>query len=191
MISAMRDVIVALSEAKRKNNNIPVYDYLIIDSATELEDMAKNLAGQMYKATPQGKTWTGTDITTLPNGAGYNYVRQAFDRLYNSFDGLYNKSLILIGHVKSASILKNGMELQAKDINLGGKLKFIVAADMDGIAYMFRKQNSNENILSFKTSEQDLATGSRCKHLAGKEFLISEKSPEGVLTTHWDKIFVA
>lgn len=69
-LSAMRELIMGLNESKRINNNVAVYDYLIIDSATELEDMAKDLAAQMYKATPQGKSWTGVDITTLPNGAG-------------------------------------------------------------------------------------------------------------------------
>lgn len=70
------------------------------------------------------------------------------------------------------------------------KLKFIVTAEMDATGYIYRKQSSNENIISFKTSEQDLATGSRCQHLAGKEFLISEKLPDGTLKTYWDKIFI-
>jgi len=39
------------------------YTYVTIDSATALEDIANYLACNLYKATPMGKAWTGTDIT--------------------------------------------------------------------------------------------------------------------------------
>ena len=69
-LDALRQVIISLNDQKAKNNNNPFYDYLIVDSGTQLEILAGDLALQMYKATPLGKNYTGTDITTLPQGAG-------------------------------------------------------------------------------------------------------------------------
>ncbi len=135
-----------------------------------------------------GKTYTG-NILSLPNGAGYGYLREAFETVYNSFHGL-SKCLILSGHIKKSSITKEGKELGAKDLDLTGKLKQITCSDADAIGYLYRKEN-NVNILSFKTSEVDLATGARPKHLRQQEIQISEFDPKTeVITAHWDRIFI-
>lgn len=176
-------------EANRQNGG-PVYDYGIIDTATALEDYAKELALNMYKSTNIGKNFKGDDIYNLPQGAGYGWTREAFKKIYSIFDGLFAKAFILLGHVKNASIVKDGKDLSARDINLTGKLKVIVAADSDAIGYMYRNKGSNQNILSFKTTEQDLATGSRSAHLRGQEFVISELQDDNTLVTYWDKIFL-
>ena len=62
-----------------------------------------------------------------------------------------------------------------------------MCSDSDAIGFMFRNKSEPQNILSFKTSETDLATGSRLEYLSGKEFVISEKKDR--LITHWDLIF--
>ncbi len=54
------------------------YQYITIDTVTALEDMVMPLAINLYKQTPMGKNYSGDSILTLPNGAGYLYVRQAF-----------------------------------------------------------------------------------------------------------------
>ena len=42
-----------------------------MDTATALEDLATQLATILYRASPTGKNFTGTNvITELPNGAG-------------------------------------------------------------------------------------------------------------------------
>lgn len=68
-------------------------------------------------------------------------------------------------------------------------LKTLVCADMDAIGYMYRHKDGDKNILSFKSSEQDLATGSRSKHLRNEEFVISELRDD-TLVTYWDNIFI-
>lgn len=47
------------------------YKYGILDTVTKLEDMVLPLALKLYLNTPMGKNYTGTNVTTLPNGAGY------------------------------------------------------------------------------------------------------------------------
>jgi hypothetical protein len=180
-------VLKEVSDALAKKE--VVYDYIIIDTATALENLAWELALIRYKESPIGKNFTGKDVSTLANGAGYSWLRNAFDEIYSMFDKHATKCLVLLGHAKTASILKDGKELNAKDINLTGKLKFAVTSNMDAIGYLYRDKESNSNILSFKTEEQDLATGARPEHLRDKSFVISEFK-EGDLITYWDKIFI-
>jgi hypothetical protein len=186
-IDDLREISDAIDEKNEKLGKF-AYDYIAIDTVTALQDIAKELALKLYKKTPMGSTYKGDDVLKLPNGGGYYYLREAFEKIYKSFEGR-SKCLILLGHIKPASILKDGKELMAKDIDLTGKIKSITAADMDAIGYLYRK--GNQNILSFKTSEDDLATGARPPHLRGQEIIISEYDPTTeVLTTHWDKIFL-
>lgn len=51
------------------------YDYITLDTITALEEMAKPLAAQLYKATPMGKNFTGggEDILNLAQGAGQTW----------------------------------------------------------------------------------------------------------------------
>ncbi|PJA99573.1 MAG: hypothetical protein CO128_03260 [Ignavibacteriales bacterium CG_4_9_14_3_um_filter_30_11] len=181
-----------LTEEIKKENEKKgfVYDYIAIDTASGLEIFADGLATWLYKQTPLGKNYTGDSVVIdLSNGGGYMWLRKAFNMLYGYFEGLAKHGLVITGHVKQSSILKDGKDLNAKDIMLTGKLKYILTADCDAIGYLFRnKKNNNEVIISFKTHEQDLATGARPAHLRNQEFCISELTDKGFVF-HWDKIY--
>lgn len=176
------------------------YDYIVVDTTTSLEDYARPYATVLYKQTPMGKVYTGTNvINDLPQGGGYGYLREAFEKLLALVDKKCNVCTILIAHSKDATINKMGKDLQAKDIQLTGKLKMIVCADADGIGFMYRNPtNLNQTLLSFVSHEQDLATGARQEHIAGREFVILElQNPDfvktgekRVFTNEWDKIFI-
>jgi len=164
------------------------YKYLVLDTATSMEEVAKEYAAVLYKRTPLGSTWKGGDILSLPHGAGYGYTRNAFTRIENRFEK-YADRIILLGHVKNSSITKEGKEISARDVNLTGGLKHVVCANADAIGYMYRKDRTT-NVLSFiKEGETDLATGTRCEHLADKEIVISEKI-DGKVITRWDSIYI-
>jgi len=163
------------------------YKYVILDTATAMEDLAKELGTIEYKKTPMGKAFNG-DILTMAHGAGYLWLRIGFEKLYNLFEMLGDR-LIIYGHVKNSAISKEGKEVVGRDINLTGKLKDILCAGSDAIGYLYRK-NKDTNILSFKKeSETDLATGTRCPHLDDQEIVISERV-DGKLITHWDKVYI-
>lgn len=183
ILAVLKEISNALS--KREH----VYDYIILDTATALEDVALQLALINYKQSAIGKNFTGNDVLTLPNGAGYLWLRNAFEQIYEKFDKYAAKCFILTGHVKAASINKEGKDLNAKDIHLTGKLKQIVCSGMDAIGFLYRNKETNQNMLSFKTNEQDLATGARPPHLRGQEFVISELQGDNIIT-YWDKIFL-
>lgn len=190
LLQAYLYVVAKLKEAVIKNE--VSYDYLTIDNTSVLEELAKDYALMNYKKTPMGKNYQGDDIYQLPNGQGYGLVRTSFKELYDTMlTGCYNKSLILLGHVKPGSIIKNGEELNALDVNLSGKLKLLTVADVDAIGYIYRDKTGRKNMVSFKTDERNVSIGSRCQHLSNTEFVISELNDKNEYTAYWDKIFIA
>ena len=179
-------IIEMLRTKKDELKSFP-YKFITLDTATALETIVNSLAIAMYKQTPMGKNYNGKDITTLPNGAGYQWIRKAFMKVIDDFSE-FCETLILTAHLKDKYIDKNGEIVSSKDIDLQGKLKSIVCANMDAIGYLYRKEE-NENWLSFKTSE-DIISGARPVHLSNKEFKISVKNDNNNLEVFWDKIFV-
>jgi hypothetical protein len=155
---------------------------------TILEEISREYALILYKNTPMGKSFTGKDIFELSQGGGELFFRNAMDTLYNSFEGLYSDCLILIGHTKNSSISKNGQDLQVRDLNVRGKGKLLICAEMDSIGYVYRNKDLPQNIISFLGGERDIVTGSRVAHHANKEFVFSEII-DGKLIVHWDVIF--
>jgi hypothetical protein len=188
-LNAFKEVIKSLKAQKAANKNVPIYDYIAIDSTSALEDLARDLGNIRYKESSIGKGFTG-DILNLPNGAGYGILREAFETLYCYFDEFYNKGLILLAHTKNSSITKNGIDLSCKDVNLTGRLKQIVTSQMDAIGFLRRNKGTNENILSFKTDEQDLVSGARPMHLRQKEFIISRLLDNNELEAYWEQIYL-
>lgn len=184
-LADLRAIADAITKANQECKGF-AYEYITLDTITALEDLCKSLALQLYQQTPMGAKYKG-DILSLPNGGGYHYLRLAFERVYSIFENL-SKCLILSGHIKNASINKDDKEVTSRDIDLTGKIKRITAQNVDAIGYLYRK--NNQCILSFKTSEEDLATGARPKHLRNQEIVVSEMCDEDNLVTYWDRIFL-
>lgn len=176
------------------------YDHLILDTTSALEEFARKYATILYKMSPIGKQFAGKDVVSeLPNGAGYDWLRQAFAKLLEPIENRCNVCFTLVSHVRQSSINKNGTDLQAKDLALTGKLKQIVCAEADAIGFLYRNpKNAGQTLLSFKTHEQDLATGARPEHLANQEFVVLEltnpdyasKGEPRIFESHWDKVFI-
>ena len=168
------------------------YQYVAVDTITALEEMCIPYAEELYSKTPMGKNWFTTgkgmygNITGLPNGAGYQYLREAFTKVV-AYIQTWAPRIILVGHVKDTVLEKNGSEFNSLDLDLTGKLKRITASNSDSIGYLYRK--GKQNILSFKTTD-DIACGARPKHLSNQEIVLSEMGKDGEVTTHWDKIYI-
>jgi len=188
-IKVLNELAKKIDEANTAKGDA-VYNYIIMDSATALEDLAAILATANYKKTMIGKNFTGADVVTeLPNGQGYNFLRMAFEQLYEPFTKLAGKCFILVVHTKDNLLNKDGKETMTSDLNLTGKSKMITASKADGIAHLYRNQKEKlTNYLSFKGNETDVNVGCRLPYLANQEFKISEMI-EGKLVTHWEQIF--
>lgn len=161
------------------------YKYVTVDTVTALEDMIGPLALKLYKQTPMGVNYKGEDVITLPNGAGYLYIRQAFFQVLDFIDTLADH-VILSGHIKDKVVDDKGELVMAANIDLTGKIKSLICANADAIGYMYRK--GDKAILSFKSNDS-VTCGARPLHLRNEEIVITEMI-DGVLTTSWDKIYV-
>ncbi|GEM_PF-576253 len=183
------NVLKELVEELKKSS----FDYIVIDTVTALVKIATYLASLMYKASPMGKNYTGHDVVKdLANGAGYEWLRQAYERILSSIEPHAKECAIEIGHVKDASIMKIGGDVSARDLQLPGKLKHILCQNADAVGYLFRKDGVN-TIVSFKNDERDLATGARPEHLNNQEFILVQEEPKGSrkFIFNWDKIFLS
>ena len=177
-LQELKEIGKAIKEA-----NYP-YKYVTIDTVTALEDMVMPLAINLYKQTSMGKNYSGDSILTLPNGAGYLYVRQAFFQVLDFIDTLAPQ-IILSGHIKDKQVDDKGEMVMSANIDLTGKIKSLICANADAIGYMFRR--GEQTILSFKTNEE-VTCGARPEHLRNEEIVISEMV-DGKLVTYWEKVY--
>jgi hypothetical protein len=161
------------------------YKYVTVDTVTALETMIMPLAVKLYKNTPMGKGFQGDNVTVLPNGAGYLYIREAFFQVLDFIDTLA-PHIILSGHIKDKVVDDKGEMVMSANIDLTGKIKSLICANADAIGYMYRK--GNKTILSFKTNEE-VTCGARPEHLRNEEIVVTEMI-DGALNTSWDKVFI-
>jgi len=178
-LQQLLDVGKAIREAGRP------YKYITIDTVTALEDMIHPLAIKLYKQTPMGKNFEGDTITTLPNGAGYLYIRQAFFQVLDYVDTLADH-IILSGHIKDKQVDDKGELVMSANIDLTGKIKSLICANADAIGYMFRK--GTKTILSFKSNDE-VTCGARPDHLRNKEIVVAD-SVNGALEVSWDEVYM-
>lgn len=196
-LDSLKKVLLKIKQANKP------YTYIAIDTLTKLEDMCIIEAEKIYMRTPMGKDWykkddaTGkmsptcskakyTSILFLPNGSGYQYLRQAFKQITRMIEECAD-NIIYIAHVKETNILKEGAELTSHDVNLIGKNKQTISAEAQAIAYMTRI--GKLNYLCFLPSD-DVLAGCKIRRLEGKEILISEYDEDDNLITHWDQIYI-
>jgi hypothetical protein len=158
--------------------------------------MVKVLALNLYRKTPMGKSFgiksdgTYDDsiniLTTLPNGAGYSYLREAFFSVLDYIDTLAN-NVILLGHLSEKQIDIKGKEVSASDISLSGKIKSLICANADAIAFLYREED--KCYLNFNSTDTVIC-GARPDHLRNKQIVISELQKDGSVKTNWDQVYL-
>ena len=170
-------------EIKKQGNP---YDGIILDTVTKLEEMCLPLAADLYRKSPMGGAWKGTDVRTLPNGAGYLYFRQAYFQVAD-YVASWAHNIIFLGHLTDKLIGKEGEETSSKELDLTGKTSKLACSKVDAIAYCYRKDN--QTILNFEASDE-LICGARSAHLKGKKVVIAESDDKGVITANWDQVYL-
>ena len=155
------------------------YKYVAIDTISKLEEWCEEEGKQIYLKTPMGKNFEqknpGMSILSLPNGAGYLYLRMAYKKWIDRLNTLADH-VILVGHLKDKMLEKKGKEVAVKDLDLTGKIKQITCANADAVGYIYREDDVT--MVSFD-SLGDVVAGSRCDHLKGK-----------TMPMEWSKIFI-
>ena len=155
------------------------YKYVAIDTISKLEEWCETEGKRIYMNTPMGKNFEqknpGASILSLPNGAGYLYLRIAYKQWIDRLNMLADH-IILVGHLKDKMLEKKGKEVSVKDLDLTGKIKQITCANSDAIGYIYREDDTT--MISFNSLE-DTVAGSRCAHLKGQ-----------TMPLEWNKIFI-
>ena len=163
----------AIHEAKKP------YKYIAIDTISKLEEWCEADAKVLYMQTPMGKNFDtknpGASVLSLPNGAGYLYLRIAYKKWMDRLNTLA-PHVILVGHLNDKMLEKKGKEVAVKDLDLTGKIKQITCANADAVGYLYRE--NDKTMVSFDSMD-DITAGSRCEHLKGK-----------TMPLDWSKIFI-
>jgi len=179
------ELMKALKKAKEETGKNP-YKYIALDTMTALEEISLQLAVQLYRKTSMGANFQGTDVRTLPNGAGYLYTRQAFFKMLKPLEN-YCDTLVLIGHVKEKDVSKGGDSFTEKSIQLTGQTKNILCSWCDAIGLVYREDN--KTIINFQPSDS-LVVGSRQKHLIGQKITVATSNEVNDITVDWSTIFI-
>lgn len=200
--SEFNELLTAIEENNKKINGY-TYQRIAVDTITKLDEWSEITGTYRYMNKAQGKKFNLKDTSSpakgrysytdsqfetvheLANGFGYKYSREEMTDWYDRLS-LLAPEIILIAHIKDKLVeSKSGDSVETRDINLTGKVKSIFSSRVDGIGYMYRKDN--QGILSFNPKD-NLVCGGRCNHLTG-DIVISEKLDNGTVKTYWDKIY--
>ncbi len=195
--STFGELTNVLTELKKQG---VTYPYITLDTTTALEEMSNKLAIMLYQNTPMGKTFgkmkdkasgkmvddPNADVKKLPNGAGYLYLREAFQQIVNKFRPYATKCLILSGHVNDKLVEKDGKEISSMELDLTGKLSRIMCSKVDAIGLLYREK---DKVYVNFDGGGDSIVEARAEHLAGKKILLTEKNENGDIVAHWEDIF--
>lgn len=194
--------------AKGKELKKAPYRFITIDNATRLEEMSLPVAAHLYRNTPMGQGYgmlkdakgmpiidakTGkmipdpkADVRTLPNGAGYLYLRKAIREMIDMFKPLC-ETLILVCHVKDKQIRKDSEEMSEMSVDLAGKTGDIICGEADAVGYLYR--DGSKTFLSFEGGDNTIREA-RPLHLRGKKLLIAESNENNEVSFDISKVFI-
>lgn len=179
----------------------PVYDILVVDTLTRVDEWSEYAGTEAYMQKPQGKAFNRkvdarnqptkdvfsiddpewTSVHEIAQGFGYRYSRDEMIKIINRF-GMLAPVVIFTCHVKDKLVgAALGEEVSTKTVNLTGKVGTKLASEVDTIMYVFR----DEDKLMASFSNED---GSRVSSLSGKTITFSEKNKDGSLKVNWEQV---
>jgi hypothetical protein len=149
------ELIEILKKAKDGHN----YTYVAIDTIDKVADWAEKTVCQDENVTA---------IADLAYGKGFALVREKVLNTIKVMKEIF-PHVIIIGHRKWAqAVVESKAIVQPESLDLTGKLKNMLMADCDAIGYVYRNDEKDKLMVSFKANEA-LEAGSRSPHLRGKE----------------------
>lgn len=156
------------------------YPFVTIDIVDTFEEWARVEARRMYKESPIGKSWTGDDITELPNKGGWPWLWKAFLEVLQYSMPLAD-TVIYVGHVRDKFAEGVGITSDSKELDLTGKLKTILVSRCDTVGHMYRTSQGELGI-NFQ-SHQHVLCSSRVSHITGKDIKFTKDKG-------WEQIFI-
>lgn len=175
-----KSVVKAIKEGGRQ------YDFVVIDTISELDELSEWVGTWNYCQSPQGKSFNRVDgkkggemlspddseyqsVHTLPDGNGYRYSRSVMMDIFNMCKDLGKICTIFVCHVADKYVLSraSNTEVRSIDLSLTGKVRNIYSRDVDGIGYVWNKDGKIN--ISFKGDENRTGGMRGNKHIQGYE----------------------
>lgn len=154
-VNTREDLIVLLKEASDGHE----YKYVALDTIDKIAEWAEEAVCREEQVSA---------IQDLAYGKGFSMVRE---KVLNTIKAMKNifPHVIVIGHRKWArAVVDSKAIVEPESLDLTGKLKNMLMADCDAIGYVYRDDEKDKLMVSFKANEA-LEAGSRSPHLRGKD----------------------
>ena len=176
------------------------YDYVALDTLTEVNEWAEWSGTFRYMNSPQGKSFNREkdvkgnpikggefldpsdddyqSVHTLPDGYGYRWSRDEVMAIFNLFMKVARKCVIFVCHIEDKFIaLRDTTDVVVpKQLALTGKLRESLPRKVDAIGYVYNDKGVVK--VNFTGTEEKIG-GTRAKHLTGYNDVLD-----------WDKIFI-
>jgi len=176
------------------------FDYVAIDTLTEVNDWAEWSGTWRYMNTVQGKSFNRVkdkngnpikggefldpqsddyeSVHTLPDGNGYRWSRNELLDIFYLFQKVAKKCVIFVCHIEDKFLPNKDTTdgVVPKQLALTGKLREMLPRKVDAIGYIYNEKGITK--VNFTGSEEKLG-GTRAKHLIGYNDVLK-----------WDKIFI-
>ncbi|NJO63976.1 MAG: ATP-binding protein [Richelia sp. RM2_1_2] len=170
------DFIQIATELSKPNAH--KYDYIVIDTIDNLVSWIEAqivIEHNLKVKEPKDKV---ASFNEIPYGAGYSRVAE---KTLNMIDGMSQLTphLIIVGHLKRTLIGQNTIEVKEESLDLTGKLRNQIMADMDAIGVVHRDKSDDNSLHVSFMNAGGTAAGSRCSHLINQDFKLD-----------WKKIYI-
>jgi len=169
-------------------------DFVVLDTLTYFIPMIVEEAENMFASTTMGKHWFvgapgknslkqeyGT-ILGLPDGAGYPWCWRALDAALDILEKIA-KNVVIVCHTRTN---RDDEAVDAKNIDLPGKMVDIVCRRMEAVAHLSRTKD--DKVAATFSVGQRISAKSKAPGLDGTVVMLSEKV-DGAVVTHWENIF--
>lgn len=172
--------------------------FVILDSATELEELCIPKANELFKKTKAGAEYIGDNVVAdLDYGKGQVFLKDAAKPILINLLNASAVGTIINAHVMTKSQVRD-KEKEETDVDLTSQIRKFLAGKVEATGEIYRSANGCQNFISFENKGDSQAVGGRPSHLQNKKFIFSEMmDEEGTLKadgdhfiTHWDSIFI-
>lgn len=159
------------------------YDYVAIDTLSEVNEWSEWSGTWRYMNSAQGKSFNRVggvkggemldpssddyqSVHNLPEGYGYRWSRDEMLKVFEMFMGVAKKCVIFVCHVEDKYIAQKEKvdEVPEKQLALTGQLRRILPRKVDAIGYVY---NQDDVLMINFSAAEDKLGGTRAKHLIG------------------------
>ncbi len=175
------------------------YDYVAIDTFSEVNDMAEWSGTYRYMNSSQGQKFNREkdqygdpikkgpmlkpsdpdyeSVHTIGEGFGYRWSREDTLRVFDKFSKVAKKCVFFVCHVEDKFLAqKEAGQVVPRQLALTGKLRDILPRKVDAIGYVY----NDEGVIKINfTGNEERVGGNRCPHLQGYNDVAD-----------WTKIFI-